>query len=109
VLGFSQGVATASRWLAHSNRVVADRLVCWGGAIPEDVSLVKGRFLAGTVVRLVAGARDEFVDLPRLEREVARLESADVPVESLSFEGGHRLDNATLRRLADGKAAEMSR
>ncbi|HEY6357030.1 MAG TPA: hypothetical protein VIX35_02235 [Vicinamibacterales bacterium] len=107
VLGFSQGVATVSRWLAHSERARADRLVCWGGAIPEDVSLVKRKFLASTVVRLVGGMRDEFVGADRVEREMARLASAEVPVESLSFEGGHRLDNATLRRLADEPIAPL--
>jgi len=100
VLGFSQGVATVCRWLAHS-RVAVDRLVCWGGVIPDDVSLTHGAWAGHMVVRVVAGRRDEFVGPERVDREIARLDAARVSVSRLSFEGGHRLDDATLRELAD--------
>jgi predicted esterase len=100
VLGFSQGVATIGRWLSHT-RAVIDRAVCWGGAIPDDASLTHGAWIGGMTVRLVAGQRDEFVGPERIDRELARLEAAHVSVSRLSFEGGHRLDNATIRLLAD--------
>jgi predicted esterase len=100
VLGFSQGVATVCRWLAHS-RVAVDRLVCWGGTIPDDASLTHGAWAGLTVVRVVAGRRDEFVGPERVDRDMARLHAARVSASRLSFEGGHRLDYATLRELAD--------
>jgi hypothetical protein len=49
----------------------------------------------------VAGRRDEFVGPERIDREMARLEAARLSASRLSFDGGHRLDNATLRLLAD--------
>ena len=100
VLGFSQGVATVSRWLSHS-RAVVDRVVCWGGAIPDDVSFTHGAWVGRLAIRLVAGRRDEFVGPERIDREMARLEAARLPATRFSFEGGHRLDNGTLRLLAD--------
>jgi predicted esterase len=100
VLGFSQGVATVCRWLSHS-RVVVDRLVCWGGAIPDDISLTHGAWVGHVDVRLVAGTRDEFVGPERVEREMARLNAARLKVSRLSFDGGHRLDDNTIRALAD--------
>src|SRR3954468_9611646 len=35
VLGFSQGTATATRWVTHSKAHV-DRLVLWGGLMPPE-------------------------------------------------------------------------
>lgn len=100
VLGFSQGVATACRWLDHSHRR-ADRLICWGGAIPDDVHLRPASGVRRAVLRLVVGTRDEFATPDRVARQEAVLEAAGVSYARMGFQGGHRLDAATLRRLAD--------
>src|SRR5438094_10559164 len=49
-LGFSQGVATASRWTAMGKARV-DRLMLWGGEFPPDLALT----LPTIVDRLRAG------------------------------------------------------
>jgi dienelactone hydrolase len=100
VLGFSQGVATACRWLDHG-RARPHRLVCWGGAIPDDVRLGEGAPLRRPALWLVAGSRDIYATAERVAGQESALRAAGVPFTRLAFEGGHRLDDATLVRLAD--------
>ena len=98
VLGFSQGVATACRWLVHS-RARAHRLVCWGGLVPDDVLRGDVGALRHTKICLVAGSRDEFVGADRVATAAAALQALGLDVTSITFHGGHRLDDATLGQL----------
>lgn len=100
VLGFSQGVATACRWLDHG-RTRADRLICWGGAIPDDVRLGQGSPIRHPALWLVTGTRDMYVTGERVAHQESVLRAASVPFTRLAFDGGHRLDDATMRHLAD--------
>lgn len=100
VIGFSQGGATATRWVA-SGRVNAARLVVWGSQVPPEIDLAN----AGTKLRraetiLVIGSTDIFATPKIVERERARLDAASFPYRFLSFKGGHRIDDDTLRGLA---------
>lgn len=100
VLGFSQGVATVCRWL-DQGRTRADRLICWGGAIPDDVRLGEGSPIRRPALWLVAGSRDMYATAERVAHQESVLRAAGVPFTRLSFDGGHRLDDATMQRLAD--------
>jgi predicted esterase len=95
VLGFSQGTATASRWTAlGSSRV--DRLIVWGGEIPPDLDLKRLRVPSLT---LVYGTRDEFFTPKIVAATESRLREHKIPYELAPFDGGHEIDEATLRRL----------
>jgi predicted esterase len=98
-LGFSQGVATVCRWVVHT-RARVDRVVCWGGAIPDDVPLAADSPLRRPAIRLVRGSRDEFATAERAAEQVARLHDAGVTFVYTEFDGGHRLDDAALQQLA---------
>jgi len=102
VLAFSQGTATASRWVA-SGRVRVARLVCWGGMIAPELDLATlDAPLRATRVQLVVGSRDKFATPERVAAERARLDAAGLRYEAFSFEGGHRLDDGTLAAIAAG-------
>lgn len=97
-LGFSQGVATVMRWvMLGSSRV--DALTLWAGTLAEEIGpeTVRAR-LKGVRVTLVIGERDPMATAVTATEE--RLQAAGIPYEVLRFPGGHRLDDATLRRLA---------
>ena len=95
VLGFSQGTATACRWTAlGSSRV--DRLIVWGGEVPPDLDLKRLRLPSLT---LVYGTRDEFFTPKIIAATESRLREHKIPYELVPFEGGHEIDEATLRRL----------
>jgi predicted esterase len=101
VLGFSQGVATAVRWVAHGN-AGASRLVLWAGNLPPEIepSALRAR-LPDSRLELVVGSVDEFVEWIRVDEQRARLESAAFEVDLTIFDGGHRLDRETLLTLAN--------
>ena len=101
-MGFSQGTATVTRWLAYSPLLQgrarrAGRLVLWGGALPHDLDLAEhAAWLNEAGLRLVAGDRDEFATPGRIVKEERRLTEAGIAYEGTSFSGGHRLDDRLL-------------
>ena len=100
VLAFSQGVATATRWVACGNTQF-DQVVMWAGQMAHDVDLAaaRHRFPAGGI-DLVLGTRDEFGEWIAVDRQAQRLSEAGIASRVLTFGGGHRLDDDTLRALA---------
>lgn len=101
VLGFSQGVATVVRWVALGAARV-DTLTLWAGGLPHDLPLERhAARLAGTTVTLVAGDRDRMVTEEKLAAARDMLNTAGIAHDVVRFGGGHRLDDAVLRRLAE--------
>jgi predicted esterase len=99
VLGFSQGAATASRWVALGTGTV-DRLVCWGGALAHDLPLGDaGAGLRGARLTLVVGDADEFATPAVIAAEEDRLRARGIAFDTRTFPGGHRLDAEMLRAL----------
>lgn len=100
VLGFSQGTATATRWLARGD-ARADHLVLWAGTLPDEVDVAAAR-AAGRWSRLtmVIGRQDEFATASVVEAQETRLRTAGVPFELVRFDGGHAIDGETLRTVA---------
>ena len=108
VLAFSQGTATACRWLTDG-AATADRLILWGGAVPHDFAFERHRARLNELrLTLVAGTEDPYATPEKVREEEARLREEAVAFESITFDGGHRLDADVLRRLAgldDGRPA----
>lgn len=102
VLGFSQGAETAARWVALGG-LEPHRLILWGGRVPADLDLAvhAGAFRRARLT-LVRGTGDAYATAERAAEEEDRLNRHVIPYQSLTFEGGHRLDAAVLRELAAG-------
>jgi predicted esterase len=100
VLGFSQGTATAARWLAFG-ATRAQRLILWGGELPPDLDLAaQAERFAPLDLTFVVGTRDEYITPKIIERERQRLEAAAIPFRVVTYEGGHEIDGAVLRQVA---------
>ncbi len=100
VLGFSQGVATAGRWVEHG-RVRADRFVAWAGLLPHDAALTAPESpLRHTRLTMVRGTEDTLADPALVEAERDRLREQGIACREVTFDGGHRIDGATLLALA---------
>jgi predicted esterase len=101
VLGFSQGSATLMRWAVRATRAPHD-LIIWAGEVPTDVDWAIGaRKLAQTAIVAVRGSRDELTSQSTFERNLRVLDDVGLSYQLYHFEGGHHLDEGTLRRLAN--------
>lgn len=108
VLGFSQGAATASRWLA-SGTLPATKLILWGGQ--PAFELCNENFqtsVPALLTTLVTGTSDKYMP-PDRAREVASLISMDDrPVEALIYDGPHEINPAMLTQLMGDKVVDAA-
>lgn len=100
VLGFSQGVATACRWVALGTAPV-QRLILWAGPVPPDLDARRlAQRMGSTPVEIVLGSSDEFAGARVLDDELALLREAGLLHRLVTFDGGHTIDPGVLARLA---------
>ena len=99
VLGFSQGVATAMRWVA-SGHVRPRCFVAWAGGLAHDVAEDDFRArLIGADTVLVAGLRDSFATEEARAKVRADFAQYHAAPREISYDGEHHLDSATLVEL----------
>ncbi len=100
LLGFSQGVATACRWVALGSAAL-HRVILWAGPAPADLDMKRlAARVPGITVEIVIGNRDEFAGARKLDDELALFREAGVPHRVVRFDGGHTLDQTVLTDLA---------
>ena len=101
VVGFSQGVATAWRWISYGSVPGLERLVAWSGELPPDLDLgMASEALGRAEVVVVSGEKDPTVPPELAERTVSCLAAAGVTARALRHGGGHDIDEATLLGIA---------
>ena len=100
VLGFSQGGATANRWLTRGSSH-ADRLLMWGALLASDSDLNQAAaFFREVELKIVYGTRDKFAEQGMIAEYEKLLTDNGIPFSVTTFDGGHRLDRSTLQSLA---------
>ncbi len=100
VLGFSQGAATACRWL-NNRHIHADRLILWAGYFPNGLSdLIDPVALSTTETHYVYGRQDKYLlELADINGYMRRLQT-DIPALKITaFDGGHRVEPTVLTQL----------
>lgn len=98
LLGFSQGTATAARWLTFG-QLRPDHLVLWGGLLPPDIDLASAALRVRSVYHIV-GTRDRFVSKDRVVAERERVLAGGLASRFLEYEGGHSIRGDMLVELA---------
>jgi predicted esterase len=99
ILGFSQGSATASRWILSKN-IRFDRLILWAGILPEDMNFEVGaEVLKDKSVVMVYGKHDPFVTDARFTEMKTLVEKLRTKVGLVTFEGGHDIEEKALLNL----------
>ena len=91
VLGFSQGGATACRWILNSN-IRINSLGLWGADIPNDcLSENKREKWRQFKTTLIIGKRDEFIS-DENKKEFAKLLNAyNLDYELIEYNGTHKI------------------
>ena len=106
VHAFSQGAATACRWVALG-RHQPDRLVLWGGGVPPDLDLAThGARLSRAGLTMVIGDRDEFISEEAVADQATRLEAEGVTFELQRFGGGHAVSWPVLAAMVGPPVSE---
>lgn len=100
LLGYSQGVSVATRWVAR-NKIECSQLVLCSGGLPEELEPEDFEFLTNTTVTLIYGTRDEYLNAERAKKEHAKAKDLfGEKLEIISFEGGHEVNVAAISKFA---------
>ncbi|MDR0801852.1 hypothetical protein [Fluviicola sp.] len=92
VLGFSQGGATAARWLAYGN-VTCDHFISWASVYPPDLAIDKHSLIAKKCT-FVLGTEDEY--FPASEQDALIADYQLKGIQTVRFEGKHDIHKETL-------------
>ena len=100
VLGFSQGVHTAARWLVAGDSPMPHTTVLWGAPLPADLDPVRAaeRFALTRLV-LVEGRTDPHRSPSARAEERERLLGWGITPEWIEHPGAHRIDPSVFARL----------
>jgi len=96
LFGFSQGVATISRWAMQKN-LKFNRLVLWAGSIPPDLDFNFGKKkLEHVDTFFVYGNQDPYLDQKQIELQQQNFEKLSLTPTIKTFDGEHAIDAQTL-------------
>jgi predicted esterase len=99
ILGFSQGSATASRWIL-SKRIHFNRLILWAGILPPDMNFELGSdVLKDKPVVMVYGKQDPFLTDSRFAEMQELTKKLNAKIDVVTFEGGHDIEEKALVEL----------
>ncbi len=99
ILGYSQGVSIASRWVA-SRKVNCDALVMISGGFPKELQKEDFMFLTNTTkITHIVGEKDPYFEIAKVEAEKIRVKEILPQIEFRTHSGGHELDPKTLVNL----------
>jgi len=99
VLGFSQGVATAARWVCRG-RARAQKVILWAGPLPPELDAESARPLREADLYRVIGEQDDMAAPEAVAAEQERERLLGLSPRHVRFVGGHKLDAAVLSSLA---------
>lgn len=98
-LGFSQGAATASRWVYHSD-VPVSNIILWAGEPAWDIDYRKeGNPFTKSNVTLVCGTKDPFISEDLLKKLTDNFRKNGPPFSLVRFEGAHEIEAETLNKI----------
>jgi predicted esterase len=102
LLGFSQGSATACRWVTHG--VKFEKLILWAGLFPPDMDFREGhQILAAKKTYLVVGDQDPYLTDERMNEFDDLSRKLGIAPEKIVFNGKHEIHERTLLQLIGSK------
>ncbi|WP_400073441.1 alpha/beta hydrolase [Zobellia russellii] len=101
VLGYSQGVSIATRWVA-SRKIACNHLVLYAGGIPTELEASNFDFLMKnqTKVTTLVGNADEYLTEEKQASETKKINQLfKGEAEQIFFEGGHEVKKELILNL----------
>ncbi len=98
-LGFSQGVATITRWIA-AGKARPHAAVMWAGSFPPDLDVLKATHSFRKLpVWFVLGDADPFIGVNAVDDMKRHVEPLNIDQHWLHFSGKHEIPTSVLRTL----------
>lgn len=94
IIGFSQGGATAARWVSD-NKIKCANLILWASVFPDDMEFEVLK--TNTNSFLLYGDDDEYVTPERIDKQKAILEKANINCKLIEFKGKHDVPAEVLK------------
>lgn len=98
LFGFSQGVATAWRWL-KSSQIQPQHLIIWAGSVPEEMNPELKARLDQLTCWIVYGTQDEYIEEKDALERIEQFRSWIPKLEVICFEDRHRINEGALAEL----------
>ncbi|WP_281986163.1 alpha/beta hydrolase [Aquimarina aggregata] len=96
ILGYSQGVSIASRWIA-SRKKNCHAIVMISGGFPKELFKDDFTFMStDTKVTHILGEKDPYFEIEKVNAEKERVKQIIPQIEFRTHSGGHELDPKTL-------------
>jgi predicted esterase len=96
LLGFSQGVATATRWLHHTSHRI-DELIVYAGEVAAELRNPVAPKLLSIPITYVTGNNDRLISPEKLAD--VRLFMQQLNAREIVFDGGHEVKAEVLKTL----------
>jgi predicted esterase len=101
VLGFSQGVATASRWIAYGSPT-PEVAVFWGGSFPPDLKPAPAKKNFGQLrTYCCVGNKDPYITEAQIDKTKAQLAALEIKSKWMQYDGGHKIPSEELDRFVE--------
>jgi len=101
ILAFSQGCATACRWITQGKPRFS-RLVLWAGLFPPDMDFTAGQqILSKKKTIMVTGNQDPYVTQERITEFDEMALKLGINPEKIIFDGKHEMKDEVLIAIAD--------
>ncbi len=92
IVGFSQGGATASRWLA-SGKINCNNFILWASVFPNDMDL---GIINKVNTFFLYGDRDKYVTQERVKKQKILLNQSELTIKTIQYEGKHDIPEEIL-------------
>ena len=101
ILGFSQGSATACRWIFSSNNK-ANNFIVWAGDIPKDSLTAENKSKWNSLnIFLVFGAKDPLITTDLSLKFQKRISEYKLNFDLVEYDGDHRIFPEVLKEVSE--------
>jgi predicted esterase len=100
ILGYSQGVSIATRFIAH-RKISCSSCIMHSGKLPQELKAQDFEFLEDTKFSFIYGTKDEYLNPEIVNTEKERLNQIfQEKLEIISFDGGHEVNKEIISQFA---------
>jgi len=96
ILGFSQGAATASRWICD-NKITIDNFILWCGVFPNDMNF---EIISNVKTYFLYGDDDKYVTKDRVTKQQELINNSKLNIKTIVFKGKHEIPGNVLLEQA---------